>query len=170
MNSLYALVLCQSEHTESAFVKFSNILRYMYSQIGAEKIPLEQEIEYIGQYIDLQKLRLNRHTVVEFYHSVDDGSTLIPPMIFITFVENAFKYGTSSELDCKVEITMEQKEGILTFNTKNRIIRQREKEENAPIGIENCRKRLDRLYGSRYKLENYAEDGIYYTHLEIILK
>ena len=170
LNSLYALVLCRSEHTESAFVKFSNILRYMYSQIGEEKISLEQEFAYISQYVDLQKLRLNRHTEVELKESVDEGETLIPPMILITFVENAFKYGTSSEEDCKIKIAIELKEGILTFETENRIMRHREKNEDVAIGLENCRKRLNLMYGDRYELKNYAERGTYYTYLKMDLK
>lgn len=102
LNTLYALVLSGSDKTESAFVKFSGILRYMYSQSGSELIPAERELDYIHQYVDLQQLRLNRHTQVELVLDVADKQVLIPPMILITFVENAFKYGTSSDTDCTI--------------------------------------------------------------------
>ena len=99
LNTLYALVLSGSDKTESAFVKFSGILRYMYSQSGSELIPAERELEYIRQYVELQKLRLNEHTHVELEVEVADGQVLVPSMLLITFIENAFKYGTSSEVD-----------------------------------------------------------------------
>ena len=84
LNMLYALVLSGSDKTESAFVKFSNILRYMYAQTHSENIPIGQEIEYIRQYTDLQKLRLNHHTRVTLTAQTDNETTPVPSMIFIT--------------------------------------------------------------------------------------
>lgn len=84
LNTLYALVLSGSDKTESAFVKFSDILRYMYSQSGSELIPAERELEYIRQYVDLQKLRLNSHTKVDLNIEITNRQVLIPPMILIT--------------------------------------------------------------------------------------
>ena len=109
LNMLYALVLSGSDKTESAFVKFSNILRYMYAQTHSENIPIGQEIEYIRQYTDLQKLRLNHHTRVTLTAQTDNETTPVPSMIFITFVENAFKYGTSADTDCNIQINMPTK-------------------------------------------------------------
>ena len=144
LNTLYALVLSGSDKTESAFVKFSGILRYMYSQSGSELIPAERELEYIHQYVDLQQLRLNRHTQVELTLDVADRQVLIPPMILITFVENAFKYGTSSDTDCTVRIHIRVDENNLRLETENAVMRRREGESQG-IGIANCRKRLELL-------------------------
>ena len=117
------MVLSGSEKTESAFVKFSNILRYMYTQIHMETIPVGQEIEYIRQYVELQSLRLNRHTQVDLTVETDNEQTPVPPMILITFVENAFKYGTSSEVDCVIHIHIRLNKGSLYFETENQIMR-----------------------------------------------
>ena len=97
LNALYGLVLTKSDKTESAFIQFSNILKYMYAQTTSETIPVCNEIDYIRQYVDLQALRLNKHTHISFETQTDDDQAPIPPMILITFVENAFKYGTSSD-------------------------------------------------------------------------
>ena len=169
LNTLYALVLSGSEKTESAFVKFSNILRYMYSQTHSETIPVKQEIDYIRQYVDLQSLRLNRHTQVELKVETDNEQTPVPPMILITFVENAFKYGTSSEKDCVIRILIRLYNGQLILETENQIMRTHE-EGRPAIGIANCRKRLDLLYPDRYKLLSGPEGSLYRTKLTIQLR
>ena len=169
LNTLYALVLCQSKHTETAFVNFSNLLRYTYSQIGEDLVPVGQEIEYIRQYVDLQKLRLNQHTRVQLEIDVDDDGKRIPPMMLITFVENAFKYGTSSEIDCQIAIRIRLKDSMLSFDAENAVMRERSDDGNAAIGIENCRKRLDLLFAGRYQLDITNEHGTYHTHLTIQL-
>lgn len=169
LNTLYALVLSGSDKTESAFVKFSGILRYMYSQSGSELIPAEREVEYIQQYVDLQQLRLNRHTKIELTLDVTDKQVLIPPMILITFVENAFKYGTSSDTDCTIRIRIRVDENCLQLETENAVMRRRE-DENKGIGIANCRKRLELLYPSLYDLQTGEVDGKYRTFLNIRLR
>ena len=169
LNTLYALVLSGSDRTESAFVKFSGILRYMYSQSGSELIPAERELDYIRQYVDLQKLRLNRHTQVNLAIDMADKPVLIPPMILITFVENVFKYGTSSDTDCTVYIHICVDEDRLLLETENAVMRRRE-DGNQGIGIANCRKRLELLYPGRYELRVGESDNQYKTYLTIRLK
>lgn len=168
LNMLYALVLSGSDKTESAFVKFSNILRYMYAQTHSENIPIGQEIEYIRQYTDLQKLRLNHHTRVTLTAQTDNETTPVPSMIFITFVENAFKYGTSADTDSNIQINICLKNGVLSFDTVNTIIRHVDSEHEG-IGIANCRKRLELLYPGRYELENGPIGNVYITKLKIQL-
>lgn len=169
LNTLYALVLSGSDKTESAFIKFSGILRYMYSQSESELIPAEQEADYIRQYVDLQKLRLNHHTKVELTMEISCREVLIPPMILITFVENAFKYGSSSDRDCTIRLFIHMDENHLLFTTENAVMRRREDKEQG-IGISNCRKRLDLLYPGKYELVNKETDGIYQVRLDIQIK
>lgn len=125
LNTLYGLVITKSDLTESAFVKFSNILKYMYDNTSVEKININNEIEYIRQYVELQKLRLNHHTKVIFESRTDEEHVLIPPMILITFVENAFKYGTSSSEDCTILIRIIVEDGVLLFKTRNSIMKEK---------------------------------------------
>lgn len=169
LNTLYALVLSGSDKTESAFVKFSGILRYMYSQNESELIPADDELEYIHQYVDLQKLRLNHHTDVQLNVEASSKKVLIPPMILITFVENAFKYGTSSDKDCKIDIRIKIDENKLLFETENAVMRKPDGQKNG-IGIQNCRKRLELLYPGKYELENEEIEGIYHVRLLVDLK
>ena len=169
LNTLYALVISQSDKTESAFIKFSNILRYSYSQADEDMTSIGSEMEYVSQYVDLQKLRLNGHTKVELITDIDDEQAQIPPMILITFIENAFKYGTSSEKDCLIRIVTRLSDGILTFTTENGIMRTGKKSGES-VGLENCCKRLNLIYGSRYNLDIDDKDGIYRSTLTIHLR
>lgn len=168
LNTLYALTLSKSDRAESAFVKFSNILHYMYAQADRELIPLSDEWEYIRQYVDLQRLRLNAHTQIELTGEIDDDRASVPPMLFITFVENAFKYGISSETDCSIRIRLCLHDGQLEFTTENAVMRRR-KEDLPGIGIENCRKRLQLLFPGRFDLQTSEREGIYRVRLTIRL-
>lgn len=169
LNALYGLVVSNSSHTEAAFIKFSNILKYMYSQTDVEKIDIDSEISYIRQYVDLQKLRLNHHTKVELECDIDDGSGQVPPMILITFIENVFKYGSSPDEDCTIFICIKESGGVLTMITRNRVMKERSEDAMA-VGMENCRKRLQLLFPGQYELNTQLLDGVYVVNLTIRLK
>lgn len=168
LNTLYALVVSASDKTESVFIKFSNILRYMYAQTHSETISLGKEIEYLRQYVDLQSLRLNHHTRVEMMTEVDDEHQQVPSMLFITFVENAFKYGSSSEKDGTIRITIRLAGRHLYFETEN-VVMRKPPEGSSAIGIENCRRRLELLYPGRFELTTGPQDDLYKVYLHIQL-
>lgn len=169
LNAIYGLVVSQSDKTESAFIKFSNIMQYMYSQSTSDTVDIESEIDYISQYVDLQKLRLNHHTKIYLTTQVDDYGMTIPSMVLITFIENAFKYGTSPDIDCYIKISITVKDDELLFETENKVMKRKKDNVNA-IGIKNCRKRLELLYPDKFSLSNYEQDGIYFVSLKIRLK
>lgn len=169
LNTLYGLIVSRSDKAEDAFVKFTGILRYMYTHTGNETIPIGREEEYISSYIELQSLRLNGHTSVRWDCSIDDPSVQIPPMILITFVENAFKYGSSSGRDCGILISLCLRNGTLTFSTDNEIIVPPPSAGNG-IGIANCRKRLELLYPGKFILVTSADGGKFAVRLTIQLQ
>lgn len=168
LNTLYGMIVSRSDRTEEAFIKFTDMLKYMYNNPVEERISMEQEMEYIGNYIDFQELRHNGHTKVEWKCILDDPDRQIPPMLLITFVENAFKYGSSSSSDCRIAINAELCEGILVFETENRIMR-RPSEGTTGIGIENCRARLELLYPDKYTLDIRQDDDMFRVRLTMQL-
>ena len=168
LNALYGLVLTKSEKTESIFIKFSNILKYMYSQGISETISIGQEMDYIQQYIDLQSLRLNHHTQVIFENKIENPSLPITPMILITFVENCFKYGSSPDKDCTIHIQASDQNNCLLFQTENKIMRESAR-DSSQVGIENCRKRLELIYPKRHRLTIQEDDSLFKVKLEIQL-
>lgn len=168
LNTLYALVVTGSEKTESAFVLFSDMLRYMYSGTVKDLVSVESELKYIRQYTELQSLRLNAHTSVQLDTASDGSCGSIPPMLLITFVENAFKYGTSAERDCRILIYIHAENGELTLKTENTVMRQRT-DGKTGIGIANCRKRLEMLYPERFLLTTAREGDTFKAELKIKL-
>ncbi|MDE6628182.1 MAG: histidine kinase [Muribaculaceae bacterium] len=170
LNSLYSLVIGTSQKAEDAFIKFTDILKYTYVTIEREAVPLRDEVNYIRNYIDLQAIRLNSRTRVTWAMDVDDDSSEIPPMLMLTFVENAFKYGSSASADCEIAITLSLREGVLRFSTRNGIMKHADDfRTELPKGMENCRARLRGLYPGRHTLSASETDGTYAVDLNINL-
>lgn len=168
LNTLYGLTVSKSDNAEDAFIKFIEILKYTYTQVDADMIPISDEIKYINDYIALQQLRLNSHTVVEWNYSIDNDMTLIPPMLLITFVENAFKYGSSSTRDCVINIYARLEDGTLSFLVTNNIMIEAEKDDTS-VGLNNCRTRLALAYPGKHSLVTRKKDGVYSVSLMIEL-
>ena len=167
LNTLYGLLITHSDKTEATLERFINLTRYAYNNAGRDFIPLADEVEYIGQYIALQSLRLNEYAAVDFSHEVETATMPVPPMLLITFVENAFKYGISSNEPCFVRIRLSQLGDTLRFETENRVF-ARETKPSGRMGIENCRKRLSLLYPERHRLEvGEDERQVFRVRLEL---
>ncbi|MCH5302604.1 MAG: histidine kinase [Prevotella sp.] len=169
LNSIYGLVISKSDRAEQAFAKFTGILQYMYSHATDDTISISEEVGYISAYIDLQSLRLNHHTKVVWESSIDDGTVQIPPMILITFVENAFKFGTSPQHDCEIAIRVSLCNGLLRFESVNDVMRVRGNGRTF-VGIENCRLRLELLYPQRFTLSTTEEAGKFKVIMTIQLQ
>lgn len=168
LNSIYGLIISKSDQTENVFAKFTSILQYMYKHTTDETISINEEISYISSYIDLQRLRLNHHTKVTWESHIDDETVQIPPMILITFVENAFKFGTSPNHDCEIAIRVSLNNGLLRYESENDIMRSGD-DEQTHVGIENCRLRLELLYPQRFTLNTVEETGKYKVKITIQL-
>ena len=169
LNSIYGLVISKSDRAEQAFAKFTGILQYMYSHATDDTISISEEVAYISAYIDLQSLRLNQHTKVTWESSIDDGTVQIPPMILITFVENAFKFGTSPQHDCEIAIRVSLHEGLLRFEAVNDIMRSPD-DDHTLVGLENCRLRLQLLYPQRFTLTTAEEENKFKVNMTIQLQ
>ena len=152
LNTLYGMVVTASDKTEEAFMQFISLMKYMYTNHSKDKIPISTEIEYIRQYIALQKYRITEDSQVHFSYRHDGTEQLdIAPMLLITFVENAFKYGVSSHQDTEISIRLSAKGRTMHFAVSNAIMRDTAKGDG--IGIINCRKRLALLYPGAHELK-----------------
>lgn len=167
LNTIYGLLISGSELTTPAFERFINLTKYIYNNTRKDFISINEEIDYIGQYIELQKLRLNAFASISFTHTVADGSALLPPMLLITFVENAFKYGISSGKPCFINIGIAQNGDTILFTVENSIANVA-KNDSRQSGIENCRQRLSLLYPGKHSLEvGKSEKGTFIVNLTL---
>ena len=153
LNTIYGMILTHSDRTEQAFMQFIGMVKYLYSKASSDFIPVTEEIEYIRQYIELQKNRLNEHTGVEFNADVSDSGAVIAPMLLITFVENAFKYGVSSHRDSVISISISADTRKLRFNVRNSVFPESLAKKGDGVGIVNCRKRLELIYPDAHELK-----------------
>ena len=167
LNTLYGLLITQSDKTEITLERFINLTKYMYNNANREFIALAEEVDYIGQYIALQQLRLNELADIRFTHEVEREEMPIPPMMLITFVENAFKYGISSDDPCFIHIQLNQRAEKLCFEVVNSTF-GREAGHSARMGITNCRRRLELLYPEHHRLEIAQEHDLFRVRLELI--
>lgn len=171
LNTLYAMVVTESPKTEDAFIQFINLMKYMYANNTKDKIPLHIEVEYIRQYIELQKYQIAENFDVHFSYVHDETEQMnIAPMILITFVENVFKHGVSSHKKGEAYITIRAEKGELLLATNNPLLNHPDSKASKGIGIENCKKRLDLLYPNRYSLFTGEREGKYAVTLSINLR
>lgn len=153
LNNLYSLIIKKSDDAEDALIRLSGLMRYMLYEANVPKVPLSKEIEYLRNYIDLEKLRLNNSNTIHFTTSMNKDSK-IAPFILMPFVENAFKHGISNDKISTIEISVISDKDILTmmvYNTK-KINSTKNKDEETGVGLVNVQKRLELLYKDKYEL------------------
>ena len=169
LNSIYSLALIKSDMTAEAVMKLSDMMHYVIRDVEHKMVPLELELEYLDHYVELQKIRLNEKVDVQIKIEGDPSPYEIPPMILFPFIENAFKYGTSSHENVVIRIDLTIEKGTLAFRVTNPVFSGREKPETFGIGIQNTRKRLSLIYPGKHKLELTSNDRIFIVNLEIAL-
>lgn len=168
LNSLYGLFLTNNENALASLERFISIMRYIHTSSMRDLVSLSDEVDYIHQYVELQKLRLNGTTTVTLDINIENGSLMVPPMLLVTFVENCFKHGVSPVEESVIKISLEERGGRMKFMTSNRIFPVKRIGEH--MGIENCRKRLNLLYKGRHDLSIVKEDDVFTVRLDIELK
>lgn len=172
LNNLYSLAYTQSPNTTEVIAKLSQMMRYMIYDSNHPFVPLNKEIEYMQNYISLERLRLNNEIPITFDIEGNTDDVLITPLIFITFLENAFKHGVTNNTSnawVTIAITLEGKECIYEVKNSKIVSVKKDKEEKSGIGLQNVQRRLALSYPDRYTLA--VDDGPehYFVKLKILL-
>ena len=152
LNTIYGFALNQSKQTPEIILKLSNLLDYILYQVNKPKVALHEEIEHIREYIELEKIRFREILEVDFELKNVPNDYQIAPMIFLPFVENAFKHGNIIDGVLKIKIGFQVEDNTLLFKIKNTTINDKTKSEDKGIGLQNIQKRLDLLYKNKYDL------------------
>ena len=170
LNNIYSLVYNKSDEAAEAVMKFSSIMRYVLYEAPDEKVLLDKEIEYLKNYIELQKLRYRQPGIVKFeIKGVTEGIS-IAPMLLIPFIENAFKHGSKDKKPA-VLINLATEEKTIIFNVINYTGKNQKQAVNHISGIElsNIKRRLELIYPGKHVLDLREEDGRYKVNLLIKL-
>lgn len=169
LNNIYSLASAQSLQTPAAVMKLSEIMRYVTQDALADLVPLESEIRYITNYIELQEMRRSDKLELRFTASGNFASSHIAPLLLISFVENAFKYGVSNHEKCIIIIDIRESGHVLFMHVSNSIFERPENGSTSHIGISNARRRLALLYPGKYSLDVGKKNNVFNVDLKIEL-
>lgn len=153
LNNIYATTIDIAPKAADMIDKLSEMMRYTMRDIQRDFVLLEDEINYINNFIQLQKLRLDRRVKLE-YHSMENIPAFqIAPMLIIPFIENAFKHGVNSEQKSHINIEMTMNKTEFQLNVvNNKVNVQKDISERSGLGIENTKHRLNLIYPSKHLL------------------
>ncbi len=175
LNNLYALTIKKSDLAPEIVLKLSEMMRYMLYECNEKKVPLANEIAYIKNYLDLEKLRKHKNLHIQFQVEGSPEKKKITPLLFIPLIENAFKHGLSQHTkEGFIHILMRIEHDALSFRIENSKETSPETEQNRTkmkksggIGLKNVRRRLQLLYPGKHKLliRNRPETFVVDLHL-----
>ncbi|WP_224999179.1 sensor histidine kinase [Cesiribacter sp. SM1] len=178
INNIYSLAAAKSDQTENAILLLSDMMRYVLYDSNVEKTSLKKEVEFIENFISLQKLRFSASRNVSINFEVGGGvdQVMIEPMLLLPFVENAFIHGISYKRDSFIQIELLVKEQNMYFAVANSLPEQTQKpglrsdpKQDSGIGLANTYKRLQLLYPQKHTLEVERNEEAYKVALTINL-
>jgi two-component system, LytTR family, sensor kinase len=174
LNNLFALTLKKSDDAPQVVLKLSEIMRYMLYECNEKEVLLSKEIQYIHNYLELERLRLPKAADIRFETNGHVSHQMVAPLLFVPFVENAFKHGINHHLTGGgfIRMTMNIADDALEFiveNSKTENLPRQEHPRSGGIGLSNVRQRLRILYPDAHDLEINDEPGLYRVTLRLNL-
>ncbi|HCO68555.1 MAG TPA: histidine kinase [Dysgonomonas sp.] len=148
--------------------KLEDMLRYLMKENSRDKVYLKQDILFLNDYLELEKTRRDDFTYT-IHENGDIGNAQIPPLLFITFVENAVKHNLDSNAASFANLSFDITKNKLTFICENSVPHKTKHTQAGGIGLNNVERRLNLLYGNNYSLEQTKSDNIYTVKLELKL-
>jgi signal transduction histidine kinase len=162
MNSIYYLSITNQSATSDAILKASDLMKYILVQTEKETVRLSDELKFIHSYIELQKLRLGNTRQISYTLTGTDAPYVIPPMLLITLVENAFKYAATT-----ITIAINIQQDKLELECANDVMKATT--DSHGIGLKNLEERLNLIYGEDYLFKTVEANGLYRAYLKIRL-
>lgn len=176
LNNISSLAAFDPDATQTAIARLSDMLRYVLYETSDARVPLQKDLDFIQNYIDLMNIRYEDTLHLDVNLKTAHPEYQIPPMLYISLLENAFKYGASSLHPCQLEAKLEEglnKDGkleSLTFTVKNTLLTEEEmrNKKKGGMGLQNLEKRLNLLYPGKHQLTcGETGDGSYVAKLEL---
>jgi sensor histidine kinase YesM len=169
LNNIYSLIGINTEDAQNAVLKLSKLMRYLLYDSEQGLSQLSSEIDFMKNYIDLMRLRMSEKVKLHVDFPSKYENAAIPPLLFIPFIENAFKHGISYREKSFIDISMEVGKEWITFTCRNSIVRFEEEiePEKSGIGLENVSKRLNLLFPGRHDLVIDRSHAAYNVILKI---
>jgi hypothetical protein len=176
LNNIHALVDIDGERAKETIIELSKILRYVLYESNRERVPMAKEAEFMENYTRLMRIRYTDRLRFTVSQPDDIGGIVVPPLLFISFVENAFKHGVSYQQDSYIDISCQRLKGKggedrLLWSCRNSKHPKPDTDTGSPrqggVGLANVRQRLDLIYGDNYTLSVNDDEKKYEVILDI---
>jgi two-component system, LytTR family, sensor kinase len=168
LNNIYAQNLVHPEEANEMILQLADLMRYQIESSKKNMVSIDDEIEFLENYIALEKKRSTDRIKVSFAVDKTDNLTMqIPPMLFIPFIENAYKHGISAEGESVINIVLGVKEHGISFKIDNQIPVRKQLVKSTQTGLENIKKRLDLLFPNKHQLAITTDNQLYHVQLTI---
>lgn len=168
INNIDVLIKKDADKASLYLNKLSDIMRFMLYEAKTEKIPLEQELNYIEKYIELQKIRITNSNFIKYTSDGNFDRWEIAPMLFIPFIENAFKHSANKKKNNGIVIAIKSDKEALHFYCENQMVENPlNKKEEVGLGNKLLKQRLNLLYPGKHELTATKENNIYKVFLTI---
>ncbi len=171
LNNIYSLIEVNAKDAQESVLKLSKLMRYLLYESENGVTPLSNEINFMRHYIDLMKLRLSKKVELKIDLPENDIQLSVPPLLFIPFIENAFKHGISYREKSFISISMQVENKRILFKCDNSYgqTSSNETENYSGIGLENVKKRLNLLFPGKHVLTIESKEKLFHVDLEIEL-
>lgn len=167
LNNIHALVDIDPEQAKHTIEVLSRLMRYMLYEANDTLSPLQKELDFISNYVGLMRIRYAEHVRITLSLPANVPDVQVPPLLFIIFVENAFKHGISYERESFVEIGVTTDgDGYVDFRCRNSR-KPSSEETQGGVGLENVKERLQLIYGKAYRLDIRSTESEYRVRLRI---
>ena len=166
LNNIHALIDIDPEKAKDTILELSRMMRFVLYEGNKSRVPVDRELTFLQHYITLMKIRYTDRVRIDFSMPATMPVAEVPPLIFITFVENAFKHGVSYQHESFIEVGITAGDDRLRFTCRNSKA-EKPNEEKGGVGLANVRKRLDLIYGSNYTLDIQDAANTYTVELNI---
>ena len=168
LNNLYALTLKKSDNAPRMILKLSEMMQYVLYDVKGSKASLLKEINHINNYVDIEQLRFEDNIDVEMDITGEIEDINVPPLLLLSFVENAFKHGVKENDKLKISMSFEVLNNkYLAFTLTNNFNVKANREVGRGIGNENAKRRLNLLFSDNFILDSKVEGDIYKLFLKI---
>ncbi|MEO9484880.1 MAG: histidine kinase [Ekhidna sp.] len=167
LHNLNYLALSKDATASDVIIRLSNMMRYMIYDTNKEEVLIKEEIQYMKDYIELEKIRLNQSFTLTFEVGENVGDCKIAPLLLFTCLENAFKHGVSDKQKSWVTVRLRREEETFHYWVSNSKIAQPSTNEPSGFGLHNLRKRLTLHYPMSHELQVEETDNQYSIHLKI---
>ena len=168
LNNIYSQNLNNPEEANEMILQMADLMRYQIESSKKNEVNIHDEIEFLENYIALEKHRVTDRIKVSFVvDNAENVDLTIPPMLFIPFIENAYKHGISAEGECFITIFLGIKSDSISFKTENTIPLRKQKVKSTNTGLENIKKRLDLLFPEKHRLDIMTDNQTYKVQLDI---